>query len=141
MKRPSVIFPDGEIELIDALKNAFSQIDETLTNNVFVSVKKASPQHTPQPTKQVIVRSDGGQTTDNGTLKNERFGINIYCTDYRTASQLSNVVEAILKSISTPTIKKVDIDLSATRVNYQNGEEEQRFLTCVALMASTNYNL
>ena len=140
MSLQTVIFPDGEMELVKALKAALAAYAQPITTNVLVSVRKASPQVKPQPTKQVIVRSDGGTVVHNGTHREERFGINVWCLTFEEASQLANVLEAILKTLSTDTIKKVEISLSPTRVEYE-GTEEQRYITCVALIPSNNFTL
>jgi len=88
----------------------------------------------------VIIRSDGGTVLHNGTHKEERFGLNVWANTFEEASQLANVLEAILKTLSTDTIKKVEISLSPTRVDYE-GKEEQRYITCSALIASDNFTL
>lgn len=140
MSLQTVIFPDGEMELVKAINAAFTTHAQPITTNVLVSVRKASPQVSPQPTKQVIIRSDGGTVLHNGTHKNERFGINVWAATFEEASQLANVLEAILKTLSTDTIKKVEISLSPTRVDYE-GDEEQRYITCSALISSDNFTL
>lgn len=140
MALQTVIFPDGEMELVKALKQAFTTHGQPITTNVLVSVRKASPQVSPQPTKQVIIRSDGGTVLHSGTHKEERFGINVWASTFEEASQLANVLEAILKTLSTDKIKKVEISLSPTRVDY-DGKEEQRYITCSALISSDNFTL
>ncbi len=122
-----VIFPDVEKILISALKAALNSRPEAYAQNVHVSSKKPGPKTSPYPEKIVTIRGDGGPYTSDVT-KLERVGINIYSTTYAVASDLSRLVEALLRSLTGEYIKLVEIILSPVRVD-EESEEEVRYMT------------
>jgi hypothetical protein len=138
---PQVIFPNLESELIRCLKILLQRIDSPISSGVFVSVRKAGGDITPQPAKQITIRSDGG-FIENRVIKNENFGINIWADTFQEASQLATYIEALLPLIPSVSnsVKSVSISLSATRIN-EPGQAEQRYITGTALIKGSNLTL
>lgn len=130
------LFPDGETTVIAAIRQAFTERNQPLTNGVFVGTKR---QQKNLSDKEITVRSDGGVLLYNGLLKEESFGVNIWAKDEKTANDLSRYLDAILRSISTKYIKEISVE-SSFPVPTED-KEEQRYLTVVALIKPDNFSI
>ena len=131
-----VIFPDVEKILVAALKASLLTRDEAYAQNVHVSTKKPAPDFSPYPSKIVTIRSDGGPLKTDVT-KLERVGINVYANAYDVASDLSKLVEALMRSLTGDYIKLVEIILSPVRVD-EMSEEEVRYMTLELVVKGSN---
>jgi hypothetical protein len=131
-----VIFPDVEKILVGALKDSLLTRSETYAQNVHVSTKKPAPDFSPYPSKIVTIRSDGGPLKTDVT-KLERVGINVYADAYDVASDLSKLVEALMRSLTGEYIKLVEIILSPVRVD-EMSEEEVRYMTLELVVKGSN---
>lgn len=131
-----VIFPDVEKILVAALKASLATRSETYAQNVHVSTKKPAPDFSPYPSKIVTIRSDGGPLKTDVT-KLERVGINVYADAYDVASDLSKLVEALMRSLTGEYIKLVEIILSPVRVD-EMSEEEVRYMTLELVVKGSN---
>lgn len=132
----TVIFPDIEKILVAGLKAALDDRSEPVAANVYVATKKPAPDYTPYPSKIVVIRADGGLQLDD-VRKNERIGVNVWCTDYGTANELSYLVAALMKTLTGESVKFVNMVLSPVRVD-EASKEEHRYLTFELIVKGSN---
>lgn len=135
-----VIFPDGEIMLVQSIKNVLAEYGET---GIKVSTRKNTPQQG-KILKQITVRSDGGSIS-NRVMKEEDFGINIFVNNpdrvagYAEASRLALLLEALLPILP----QKFGSDLKQLSIENNipievDAEEQQRYLTVTATVKGKN---
>jgi hypothetical protein len=109
----AVIFPDVEVTLVTYLNSALVGIGSTLANNVRVATKKAQPDET-QPAKQIVVTAAyNGEV--NYVTKIASVTLEVYATDYGTASNLGLLVESLIRGSTGDQIKRVTVRLGPVR--------------------------
>lgn len=109
----AVIFPDVEVTLITYLNSALAGIGSELASNVRVASKKAQPDEA-QPAKQIVViAAYNGEV--NYVTKIASVTLEVYATDYGTASNLGLLVESLIRGSTGAQIKRVTVRLGPVR--------------------------
>jgi hypothetical protein len=85
-----IIHPDAELWLCDYFRDRLADRDETYATDVYVGNKIPSDRRS----RMVIVRRDGGLTTDVFDLP--RFGIRVFANTERNATDLALLIRALL---------------------------------------------
>lgn len=141
--RDNIVFENGEVLLIEAIKYALNYYNET---GVTVSTKKDSPQNEKSEYKQIVIRSDGF-VIYNRVTKIESFGLNIYIKGknaYKEASRISSLIEASLQGTPEQTIKLKNLKhlsvLNSTPIE-KNELEEQRYLRIEATILGSQLTI
>ena len=132
----AVIFPDVEKVLVAALKAALDSRPEPIAANVHVSTIKPSPKMSPYPAKIIVIRSDGGTHLDH-VRRMERLGVSIFANTYAEASELAQLVEAIVRILTGSSIKLIDVILSPIRVD-EASKQEHRYMTLEIITKGTD---
>ena len=122
-----VIFPDVEKVLVAGIKVALSTRTESYAQNVVVSTIKPAPDVSPYPSRIITIRSDGGPQLDY-VRRQERVAITIWANTYSDASDLSRLIEALVRQMTSESIKLVETVLSPVRLD-EAGQQECRYMT------------
>lgn len=103
----AVIFPDVEKILVQHLKSV-------LPNDVRVATKKA-PADAAQPAKEIVIV--GNYTGMLDDVRNEAtVTVDVYATDYQTASDLARTVAALIVEPPTEHIKRSTVVIGPVRI-------------------------
>lgn len=133
----ATIFPDVEKLLVARLKSLLSASTNPVAANVWVATSKPPADLSPAPTKIVTIRNDGGGDTERGLIRAESVGINVYAETATIASDLSRLVEALLRSTVWGDVKLIETDMSPMRVP-NSGPQEQRYMTLTITVKASN---
>jgi hypothetical protein len=87
----SILFPDAEAWAVTALRAALALRSEAYKSGVVVDTKVP----TTRPARLVTVRRDGGPA--RGIFDYPRFGVNVYAATEEDATDLSNLVAALMR--------------------------------------------
>jgi hypothetical protein len=133
----NTIFPDVEKLLIARIKSLLEASSNPVADNVWVANKKPPADVTPYPGKICTIRSDGGPDTERGLIRAERVGINVYTETVADASELSRLIEALLRSNAWGDVKLIETDMSPMAVPNE-GPQEQRYMTLTVYVKASN---
>lgn len=131
----AVIFPDAEKVLVRDLSAALAARVEPIAADVWVSTIKPAADQNPYPSKIVTIRNDGGPQLDH-VRKLVRIGLTIWADTYQDASELAQLVEALVKQLTGTEIKFVKITMAAVRVD-EAGPQEARYMTFEVILKGT----
>lgn len=131
-----VIFPDLEKTIVNGLQSLLDGRTEPMATDVYVATKKPPTDFTPYPEKIITVRDDGGADLD-GVRRLSRIGINVWATDYATASGLAHLINALKDDLVGDEIKWIKTNLSPTRLP-EESQEEHRYLVWEVVVKATN---
>jgi len=134
----NTIFPDVESLLVSRLSAALTLNAESVTNDVFVSVRKPPPDMLPYPQKVVTLRCDGSSDIVRGITTSERVGVNVYAQTYADANMLSRLVESLMRQLVGGAIKLVETNSGPIPIA-NDAVEEQRYLVFDMVVKATDY--
>ena len=129
----AVYFPDIEPILVDHIRDSLALYGY---DEVHVATKKAGPQVTPQPLQQVVVIASYGPTVDY-VINNASAVIDIYATEYATASELAILTAAVVSELAGAVIKKATITLGPIRQSDEAPEEKRSMSVDLVVKGST----
>lgn len=109
-----VIFPDIEKVLVSYLDERLSSLELPEASNVRVATKKA-PADAPQPEKEVVVTGNYSGNLD-AVRANATITIDVYASDYETASTLGLLVSALVVNIPSDPVKRAVVTLGPVRL-------------------------
>lgn len=109
-----VIFPDIEKALVSYLDERLSSLELPEASNVRVATKKA-PADAPQPEKEVVVTGNYSGNLD-AVRANATITIDVYASDYETASTLGLLVSALVVNIPSDPVKRAVVTLGPVRL-------------------------
>lgn len=89
----AALLPDYKAALVDYLEAALIARAEPYTDNVLVTTDMPAV----RPARVVLLRSDGGLTRSVKHVS-ARFGVQIWCEDDDTATDLGNMVHMLINS-------------------------------------------
>jgi hypothetical protein len=131
----AVIFPDVEVTLVTYLNSALAGIGSELTNNVRVATKKAQPDEV-QPAKQIVVTAAYNGEVSYVT-KIASVTLEVYATDYSTASNLGLLVESLIRGATGEQIKRVIVRLGPVR-EVEESDYEKRSIDAEIIVKGTD---
>lgn len=131
-----VIFPDLEKTIVNGLQSLLDGRTEPMATDVYVATKKPPTDFTPYPEKIVTIRDDGGADLDS-VRRLSRIGINVWATEYATASGLAHLINALKDDLLGDEIKMIQTNLSPTRLP-EESQEEHRYLVWEVVVKATN---
>lgn len=132
MQRPSVLFPDVELEACGYLRTALAGRVEAYTDNVGV----ANDVSRTTKVRKVIVRRDGGP--QNGLFDYPRLTIRVFADVEQEASDLARMVQALMVaapgtgSVCGATVQSGPIGIP------ESGTQFQKSLTVEWMVRGTN---
>lgn len=124
----AVIFPDIEQILVAHLKSV-------LPNTVRVATKKAPADQT-QPAQQVVIVGNYTGTLDD-VRQEATVTIDVFATDYKTASDLARTVAALVVEPPMEHIKRATVVLGPVRLA-DSGPDEKRSLSVELIVKGSN---
>lgn len=124
----AIIYPDIEQILVAHLK-------ATLPNDVYVATKKA-PADVTQPAKQVVIVGNYAGTLDV-VRREATVTVDVYASDYLTASDLARLVAAVIVEPPAEHIKFAEIALGPVRLT-DEGPQEKRSLSVDLIVKGSN---
>lgn len=121
----AIVYPDIEKLLVSYLTNALDSLGSDISSDVRVATRKAPPGE--PVSKEVVII--GGYTNNLDVVRQEASAvIDIYASDYETASSLGLLVAALIVEIPGDAIKKAAISLGPVRL-MDESPLEKRSLT------------
>lgn len=131
----SVIFPDVEKIVISYLNTRFASIASPLSTGVRVSVNKTPPDEV-QPDKEIVITAAyAGEV--NYVTKLASVTIEVYASDYATASELGLLTEAVIRDVVGNEIKAAEVSIGPTRI-IEKGTQEKRYLDVSLVVKGTD---
>lgn len=118
-----VIFPDIEKTLVSFLNTELAAIDDQIANNVRIATKKAEPGIN-QPDKEVVLVGAYNQTIQK-PLRAATVTVDVYATDYGTASELSLLIAALIVECIGDPIKRAIVSLGPVRMTDESPLEKR----------------
>lgn len=132
----AVIFPDIEPHIVDFIEARFAAIASTLTTGVYVATKKAPADYTPVPTKQVVVTANY-ETTLDWVRRSATVVFDIYADTYADASDLANLVAAIITEIPDEPVKRAVVVVGPIRIREETTSEHRQLSVDLTIKGST----
>lgn len=141
--QPSVRFRKALVAVMEANKAEHPVLD-----NVYVGFKKL-PVDAPQKEKQVVIQTIDTETTDNGFIRYQTFGISVYAKTFDTIEELSADIEGCLSLVSGQQgIRYAEVILGFTETrdsfaalsNNQSTLEDWRLITCEVSLTPIPFN-
>ena len=109
-----ILFPDIEKVLVSYLSERLAALDLPEASNVRVATKKA-PADATQPEKDVVITGNYSGNLDQ-IRASATVTIDVYATDYETASNLGLLVSALVVNIPSDPIKRAVVTLGPVRL-------------------------
>jgi hypothetical protein len=132
----TVIFPDIEPHIVSFIEARFDSIGTTLTSDVYVATIKAPADETPVPTKQVIVTANY-ETTLDWVRRSATVVFDIFADNYADASDLANLVGAIITDIPDDPIKRAIVVVGPIRVREETTSEHRKLSVDLIVKGTT----
>lgn len=131
----AVIFPDLELLLVSYFNTALAAQGTALATDVRVGTKHTQPDEE-LPAKQIVIQASyNGETVDRVTQLGSAV-IDVYADDYGTASQLSLLVDALVRGCTGEHIKRATVRLIAR--TSEEGMQERRSLDVEFIIKGTD---
>ena len=121
----AVIFPDIEKTLVSYLSAALAANGSSTAQNVRVGTIKAQADET-TPAKEVVVTAAYNRE-QNYVTKTASVTLEVYAADYKTANELSLLVEALIRGCTGEEIKMAEVRMGPVRIA-EDSTQEKRYL-------------
>ena len=131
----AVIYPDVEKIIVSFLKAELDSISDPLAADVRVATKKAAPDEV-QPAKQVVIVGSYNNTLD-GPLRAASLVVDVYATDYETASSLALLVAAVIVECIGDPIKRAVVVVGPVRLTDETPDEKRSLSVDLTVKGST----
>jgi hypothetical protein len=131
----AIIFPDVEAIVVAYLSEALEARTEAFTDDVFVSTNKLQS-NASEPDRQVIITGSYGRELDV-IRKESTLTIDVFTKDYEEATNLSNMVAALINDCTGQYIKYVEVTLGPVRI-LEESTSEQRSISVDLVVKGEN---
>lgn len=131
----AVIFPDIEKTLVAYLSDALAANGSETAQDVRVGTIKAQPDEA-QPGKEVVVTAAYNAEQDY-VMKTASVTLEVYASTYKTANELSLLVEALIRGCTGEEIKKAEVRMGPVRIGEET-TQEKRYLDVGLVVKGTN---
>lgn len=120
------IYPDIEKVLVSYFNQALATQDTDLASGVRVATKFSQPDEN-TPDKQLVIMANLDRETGDRVTRLGTVTLEVYASDYATASALGLLVEALVRGATVQGIKRAIVRLGPVRTT-EDSQLERRSL-------------